>query len=151
MKLVKYLFPALLILSACNHPANKVTHAEPVVVTPQNDDTLLLTKPGAVSVRPNALQINTQKKKYPEGDFGVILDAHMLYMYECEHYLDSVQTYRVDREASGQMKFKTAGGKLYTLKLDTLFYDIILFNGKDKPVYADMMNMPKSYSDYMKK
>jgi len=107
--------------------------------------------PGAVIVRPNMRQINAKKNKYGSDVFGTVLNAGMLYMYESQHYLDSIQAYKVERETEGVMKFKTTKGEIYTLKLDTLFYDIILFNGKDKPVYADMGNMAGSYAGYMKR
>ena len=117
----------------------------------QYADSVLMDTPGAVIVRPNMRQINAKKNKYGSDVFGTVLNAGMLYMYESQHYLDSIQAYKVERETEGVMKFKTTKGEIYTLKLDTLFYDIILFNGKDKPVYADMGNMAGSYAGYMKR
>jgi hypothetical protein len=150
IKIVRYL-PVLLVISACHQTANKKQDTKPVDTMITYPDTMLMNKPGAVIVRPNMRQINLKKNKYGNEVFGTVLNAGMLYMYESQHYLDSIQTYKVERETEGVMKFKTTKGQIYTLKLDTLFYDIILFNGKDKPVYADMGNMPDSYAGYMKK
>lgn len=150
IKIVRYL-PVLLVISACHQTANKTDGTKPADTATSYPDTMLMNKPGAVIVRPNMRQINAKKNKYGSDVFGTVLNAGMLYMYESQHYLDSIQAYKVERETEGVMKFKTTKGEIYTLKLDTLFYDIILFNGKDKPVYADMGNMLKSYSDYMKK
>ena len=150
IKIVRYL-PVLLIISACHQTANKTGETKPADTIFQYADSVLMDTPGAVIVRPNMRQINAKKNKYGSDVFGTVLNAGMLYMYESQHYLDSIQAYKVERETEGVMKFKTTKGEIYTMKLDTLFYDIILFNGKDKPVYADMGNMLKSYSDYMKK
>jgi hypothetical protein len=150
IKIARYL-PILFILSACHQTANKTEDTKPADTMAQYPDSLLLDKPGAVIVRPNMRQINARKNKYGSEVFGTVLNAGMLYMYESQHYLDSIQTYKIERETEGIMKFKTNKGEMYTMKLDTLFYDIILFNGKDRPVYADMGNMPDSYAGYMKK
>lgn len=40
---------------------------------------------------------------------------------------------------------------MYKMNLDNLYWAVILFNGKSKPVKADITNVTDDYKAYMKK
>jgi hypothetical protein len=151
MKILRYV-PILLILSACQLAVSKT---EPVKATEKvalQPDSMLLVKPGAVVVSPSSRMINKMKKELPgDGDYDTVLDDDLFYMSDAEHFLDSLKIYKIKRESEGVMKFKTWSGKTYTIRLDSAFFDIILFNGKDKPIHGDITDMQDDYKNYMKK
>jgi hypothetical protein len=151
MKILKGLF-VLILFSACHHTPNKAVHGKQVEIAVQQTDSMLLNRPGAIIVRPSSRMINKMKKELPgDGDYDTVLDDNVFYMSDAEHFLDSLKTYKIERESEGVMKFKTLAGKTYTVKLDSAFFDIILFNGKDKPIHGDITDMPDDYKIYMKK
>lgn len=116
----------------------------------QRIDTMLLSQPGAVIVNPSSRQIDNMKKGQSDADYDTVVDDNVFYMSESEHYLDSLKIYKINRESEGIMRFKTIQGKVYTLKLDTLYFDIVLFNGKDKPRHANITDMRDELKRYMK-
>jgi hypothetical protein len=147
MKILRYI-PILLVLGACQHAVSKTAHRKRAA---RLVDTMLLTKPGAVIIRPSSRQVDNMKKGQSDDDYDAVLDDDVWYTYQSEHYLDSLKTYKIDRESEGKMKFKAINGKMFTMKLDSLYFDIILFNGKDKPIHTDITDMETSYKTYMKK
>jgi hypothetical protein len=46
--------------------------------------------------------------------------------------------------------FKSVSGENFEIKLDTLGWAILLFNGKNKPIQADMTVFESDYKAYMK-
>jgi hypothetical protein len=151
MKILLYI-PILLILSACQHAVSKTEHVKATAKVVLPPDSMLLTKPGAVIVMPSSRMINKMKKELPgDGDYDTVLDDNVWYMDQSKHYLDSVKCSKIQRESEGVMRFKTLAGKTYTVKLDSAFFDIILFNGKDKPIQASLTDFQQDYEEYMKK
>ena len=65
-------------------------------------------------------------------------------------YLDSVKAKRIVKETKGTLAFRTNKGQILKVNLDTLYWDIILFNGKSKPIKADMTSIQDDYKSYMK-
>jgi hypothetical protein len=94
--------------------------------------------------------ISKLKKSYSEDHYNTIVDDNQNYMDESLTYLDSVKTKQTQRESSGSVTFKTTAGKIFKMKLDTLGWAILLFNGTDKPIFADMTVFADNYKAYMK-
>jgi hypothetical protein len=156
MKPFKYI-PLLLILIACRHSTKKtiVTDTSKTVLTKIIKrvaiDSTLMTEPGAVIIQPSARLVDKIQKENPkDGDYDTILDDDVWYMSQSEHYLDSLKVRKIHRESEGSMRFKTSSGKTYVMKIDTLFFGIILFNGKDKPIQADIVEIKYDFEKYMK-
>ena len=142
----------LFILSACQHSIGQSEHVKQIAPVLQYADSILLTKPGVVMVRPSGRMINKMKKELPgEDDYDTVLDDDVFYMSESEHFLDSLKIYKIQRESEGVMNFRAQNGKMYTLKLDSMFFDVILFNGKDEPIHGDITDLPDDFKTYMNK
>lgn len=151
MRILRYM-PFLFILSACQHSGGQPKHDKQIASVLQYTDSMLLTKPGAVIVRPSRRMINKMKKELPgEGDYDTVLDDDVFYLSQSEHFLDSLKIYKTQRESEGVMNFRAQNGKMYTLKLDSMFFDVILFNGKDEPIHGDITDLPDDFKTYMKK
>ncbi len=149
MKILRYA-PFLLIIVACSNSKTKGQQSSITKMNTQRIDTMLLSQPGAVIVNPSSRQIDNMKKGQSDADYDTVVDDNVFYMSESEHYLDSLKIYKINRESEGIMRFKTIQGKVYTLKLDTLYFDIVLFNGKDKPRHANITDMRDELKRYMK-
>ncbi len=142
-------------MPACLQPSKKGTTSGKSklrnTTTQYNIDTNLLAAPGAVVVNPSFRMIDKMKKENKADDYNTVVDDNVWYMSQSEQYLDSVKAKKIPRESEGVIKFRTESGKIYTMKLNTLFFGIILFNGKDKPMIADMTDIGDDYQKYMKK
>lgn len=109
----------------------------------------LIDFPCAVLVYPSNKTIARLKKEGPEDDFYTAADDNLYYMSQCIDYLDSVKTKKLTRETEGVVFFKTAAGKVYKIHLDSLQWGVLLFNGKSKPIEADMTSIENDYKPYM--
>ena len=156
MKGFKYVL-LLMILSACNSDVKK---ADTDTLSRIGVDTIskspmaeigLFTKPVAVIITPSERLINKVKHTMDGASYNSVVDDNGFYLSESLKYLDSVKAYKVERESEGSIKFKTLSGTTYEMKLDTVFFGVMLFNGKDKPVMADMTMLKGDYQKYMKK
>jgi len=112
--------------------------------------TATINFPCAVVIYPSDKAISKLKKSYSEEDYNTIVDDNQNYMNESLTFLDSVKTNQIQRESSGSVLFKTASGKIFEMKLDTLSWAILLFNGIAKPISADMTVFADNYRAYMK-
>ncbi|MFI5159038.1 MAG: hypothetical protein ACHQF4_09230 [Sphingobacteriales bacterium] len=144
------------ILVSCRYNDNKasIPHKSILLTHKANavykDNDMVIDFPCAVVVFPSDKAINKLKKSYSEGDYNTIIDDNLNYMDESLTYLDSVKTKKVERKSNGMIAFKTASGERYEVKLDTLSWAILLFNGKNKPIQADMTVFADNYQTYMK-
>lgn len=158
MKLKPYWLFTILILFilSCNHSAkvNKaVAHHKSVIQNTDsivNEHKLAIDYPCAVIVIPSDKAIMKLKKTYSEDDYNTIVDDNQNYMDESLTFLDSVKAKQIQRQSSGEILFKTALGKTFEMKLDTLGWAILLFNGTDKPIVSDMTVFADNYRAYMK-
>src|SRR5471030_2376653 len=89
----------------------------------------LITTPCAVLISPTSYQIDTMKKRQGE-DFYTAADDYVYYMSQSGSYLDSIKEKQVIKSAKGVLAFKTNTGEIFRLKLDTLYWSILLFNGR---------------------
>ncbi|RKR82344.1 hypothetical protein BDD43_2520 [Mucilaginibacter gracilis] len=154
MKTLKYI-PLLLLLMACHQQQVKttiVTDSTKVVTKVSSPvDTNLITQPCAVVIEPSIKLIDKVKKRHQnKEDYNTIVDDNVYYMSQSEHYLDSVKAKKVERDSEGAITFKTLRGQTYVMKLDTIFFGVMLFNGKGKPIMADITDLQADYQKYMK-
>jgi hypothetical protein len=145
----------LLIIVLITSCENKGTRRKPVKKSIRisnsktNDYDTLITKPCAVLIYPTSHQIDSMQKKDSE-DFYTAADDNEYYMYTSIKYLDSIKTKTIRRNAKGSLAFRTSDGQLFKEKIDTLYWNIILFNGKTKPKLADITSIQEDYNTYMK-
>ena len=143
---------AVAFFTACK---NKTVSQKAIVekksrpVTSKNDYDSLITTPCALVLYPTDKQIDSMKKKDGE-DFYTIADDNQFYMANCLEYLDSVKLKTITKDSKGVLAFKTQNNQLYKLKLDTLSWSVILFNGKTKPYHTDITLFQDDYRSYMK-
>lgn len=145
-------------LVSCKHNAKKdkaVVQHKPALLahkvdTGVKDNNATIDFPCAVLVYPSDKAISKLKKSYSEDDYNTIVDDNQNYMDESLTYLDSVKAKKIQRESMGSVSFKTASGETFEMKLDTLGWAVLLFNGKNKPIQADMTLFEDNYKAYMK-
>lgn len=106
--------------------------------------------PCAVFVAPTSPQIDTMKVKMKEADFYKMADDNMVYMAGARSFLRTKNVPTSDVEAVGTIKFKKKNGKIFEQKLSGLTWAVILFNGKDDPIIANMVGIENDYTRYMK-
>ena len=114
-----------------------------------NDSTGVITSPCAVMISPTIEIIDSLKKSDSDG-FYVCADDNGYYTYEARVFLDSLKTKVIEKESKGSLLFKTRSGKSFKMKLDSLSWGIILFNGKSKPKSINVVDIENEYKAYMK-
>jgi hypothetical protein len=111
----------------------------------------IINFPCVVFVRPNSQKIKKLKKENSEDDYNTIVDDNVYYVATSRDYIDSIGMKRIERESEGSLVFKSTKGTLFKVGLDSLYWGVVLFNGKDKPIEADMTYINQDYESYMKK
>jgi hypothetical protein len=119
-------------------------------IATNEDSTGLITSPCAVMIWPTIAQIESLKQPDSTG-FYVAADDNQYYMAISREYLDSLKTKIVEKESKGSLLFKTKSGQYFEMKLDSLYWGIILFNGKTKPIKINETSIESEYKIYMKK
>ncbi|WP_217220458.1 hypothetical protein [Mucilaginibacter paludis] len=147
----------MFILNACHkaasNPGTTVRHGSLVAKVNKTviADNNIIIKPCAIIVKPNSRLISKVKKEMNDDEaFYIATDDYMFYMAQAELYLDSVKANKIRRLSEGSVKFNTISGRTFVMKLDTLFFGVLLFNGKDKPITADITDLQADYQKYMK-
>lgn|GEM_PF-2767383 len=113
-------------------------------------DSDFFDKPIAILVSPSERLMTEKQKELDTATYNTSVDDDVWYQSEAGRYLDSIKAPQASRESEGVLKFKTTTGTVYTMRIDTLFFGVILFNGKNKPISADVTDMGSEYSRYMK-
>jgi hypothetical protein len=150
IKLNNSLFLSLCLivcLSACNKPHHK--RAKHHHSNAGNHSNKVITSPCAVYINPTIRQIDSMKTKGDSNDFYTIADDNQYYMYLSSQYLDSLKVRQINAESKGTMAFKTQSGQVFKVRLDTLYWGLILFNGKSQPIIADITDVDIDYKKYM--
>ena len=119
-------------------------------IVSNNDSIDVITAPCAVMISPSMEQIDRLKQKDSVG-FYVGADDGLYYQSEAQDFLDSLKTKTIQKESKGSLLFKTRSGQKFEMKLDSIFFGIILFNGKSKPKEINMTSIEIEYNAYMKK
>lgn len=146
------------LLVSCKHIVKKnkvIVQHIPMFLTRKvdarvKDKNFVIDFPCAVIIYPSDKAISKLKKSYSENDYNTIVDDNQNYMDESLTYLDSVKAKKIQHESNGATLFKTASGETFEMKLDTLNWAVLLFNGTDKPIVADMTVFANNYKAYMK-
>lgn len=121
------------------------------VVAIEKDIDTLITTPCVVLIYPTLEQIEDFRKSFKDStDFYTVADDNQYYMGTAIIFLDSLKTQSITREAKGTIGFKIKNGQTFKTRLDKLKWNIILFNGKDKPKNADITIIDEEYRSYMK-
>ncbi len=145
-------------LASCKHSIKKdraVVQHKPTLLTHKVDTEVreknaVIDFPCAVIVYPSDKAVSKLKKSYSEDDYNTIVDDNQNYMAKSLTYLDSVKAKKIQRESTGMVSFKTVSGETFEIKLDTLGWAVLLFNGQNKPIQADMTAFEDNYKGYMK-
>jgi hypothetical protein len=146
MKIHVLLAVALLTAAGLISCQQKQRHtAKPVQKKPVE----LITYPCSIVISPTLKQIDKMKKDDGE-DYDSIIDDDVYYQSQSGQYIDSIKLKKIEKYATGSITFKTTNGKLFTIDLSKYTFAVLLFNGKTKPVEADMVDFAASYKGYMK-
>ena len=143
----------ILILISCKHNDKRNDNfGENGIysIVMNNDSTGVITLPCAVMISPTIEIIDSLKKSDSDG-FYVCADDNGYYDYEARKFLDSLKTKIIEKESKGLLLFKTRSGQNFKMKLDSLSWGIILFNGKTKPISIGVLDIENEYNAYMKK
>jgi len=116
-----------------------------------NKDLQVITSPCAVLIRPNLQNLEKLKKENSEDDFNTIVDDNQYYMATSIQYLDSLKVKILHRNSEGSLIFKTTQGTIFILQTDSVYWGVLLFNGRTKPLEADMTVINQDYESYMSK
>lgn len=110
-------------------------------------DTIIKT-PCAVIINPSSHTIDSLKKVNEE-DFYIAADDNMFYMAQAMNFLDSMQVKMVYKDSEGTLAFQWAGGQSTGMNLSKLYWRVLLFNGKTKPIEADITSLHSEFENYM--
>jgi hypothetical protein len=149
-------FLATFVFFSCQNKSKEKTvktdslNSKIVIKNKSGHDTLITT-PCAILIYPTLKQIEKMKMEVKDSDdFYTAADDNQYYMGTSIEFLDSVKVKRFGREANGFITFKTNKGQVFKTNIDSLGWNILLFNGKDKPRNADIMMIQDDYKSYMK-
>lgn len=112
----------------------------------------LITTPCALLIYPTLKQIEDMKKNSADTDeFYTAADDNQYYMAMSIRFLDSVKTKTITKYAEGDVRFKTNAGQIFKIPLRELQWNVVLFNGYDKPKTADITMIEEDYRSYMRR
>ncbi len=103
----------------------------------------------AIIIAPNDAKIDSLRKINGEEGFEVVLDDNQYYLGTAREYLDSVNLQTIDTVSTGALKFKLASGEIVTIELADYSWDILLFNGRTKPIAASLTEFKPEFDQYM--
>lgn len=103
----------------------------------------------AIIVQPTDKQIQ-QLRKQGQDAFDTVLDDCMYYLGESRTLLDSLHIRTVEIPADGELVCVLPGRIKTTVDLKNYYWKILLFNGKQAPVDADITAMGDACEKYMK-
>jgi len=135
----------ILSFAGCTGPASQKTKKGSL------SSTKFIKYPCAVIVKPTDKQIDSMKKSVDSDAFYTAVDDNVFYTSTASAFLDSMKVKQINEKSKGVLTFKTKSGKIFKMTLDTMSWQIILFNGVSKPIVADMVNIQSDYKAYMKK
>lgn len=110
----------------------------------------VISFPCAVILFPDSLKIEKLKAEGSEEDFYTAADDWQYYIFTASHYLDSVKARIVRRSSTGKVKFRAIDGTTFSFDADSVSWGMLLFNGRTKPVDADITDIDVDYRRYMK-
>lgn len=149
MRLVA-LVATVFILTSYSKPTQKITiKTKPPLGKIKKINAL--TGRCAILVRPDNRKIALLKSKGSEDDYSAVVSDNEYYMGISSAFLDSVRIKQIARPAHGIVTFKSLSGQYFKMSLSPFYWGIILFNGRTKPIEADMTDIGANYQAYMKR
>lgn len=109
----------------------------------------VIDKPCAIFIMPTQKVIDSLQKA-DEDSYNIVLDDNMYYLGLTRAYLDSLQISILDTVAEGNLKFKTNKNEIFEFDLSQNAWQVILFNGIDKPVKISITDYETEIKKYMK-
>ncbi len=110
----------------------------------------VISFPCAVILEPDSLKVKKLKAENPGDNFYTAADDWLYYIATSQHYLDSLKVRTIHRTSKGKLLFRATNGTNYSFNTDSVYWGVVLFNGKTKPVNADVTNIDVDYNRYMK-
>ncbi len=138
----KYLLLGFIILPLLSlgqkRPVVPTAKPKPVVKS-SIQKTLTITTPCAVLYSPDDAWIERHKNSDSTG-FYAVADDMMYYVSQTREYLDKRKIKTIDTQAS-TLRFMLANGsvKIFDLRNSTYGWGLILFNGRNTPKEADLV------------
>jgi hypothetical protein len=105
----------------------------------------------AIIIRPDNKKVKLLKKGIAEDDYMTFVMDNEYYMGMASNFLDSVKLKQIVKQSKGILDFQSSSGRYFRVRLDSFGWGIILFNGRTKPISADVTDIEEDYRAYMKK
>jgi len=112
-------------------------------------DTLVIKEPCAVVFRPDSLKLKKLKNESTPDEYDIIIDDAMYYLNQSSIFLNEKDVKLVDTESNKVIFIKENKEYLF-INLDSLYWGIILFDGKQNPKIVEMTNIEEEYNGYFK-
>lgn len=103
----------------------------------------------AIIISPTDQKIDSMKRVDGE-DFYTVADDNLYYIATARQYLDSTKTKTIQKKAKGSVRFKLRNGEIIDKNLSEFNWEILLFNGQEKPIEADITDFNTVFNRYMK-
>ena len=101
-------------------------------------------------IDPTNEKLSQLKKDNGEENFYAIADDNQFYIGTAGIYLDSIHFTTITRQSRGYLAFKTAAGNQVKMNLAKYNWAILLFNGKDTPIEADITSFKEQFERYLR-
>ncbi len=111
----------------------------------------VITSPCAVIISPNLKKLEELKRGNTENDFNTIVDDNQYYLAGSIQYLDSLKVKIIHINSEGSLVFRIPHGTIFKFRADSVYWGVLLFNGRTKPLNADITNINQDYESYMRK
>lgn len=117
-----------------------------------NSDTLTINSRSAVFFQPDSLQIENRKKEAGEANFRAGAGDYIYYINTSVDYLGKQALPVLDAKDMKYLRFVSANGVVKLVKLDTLpdLWGIYLFDPRNSPYYADIIEIEEEFKAYFK-
>lgn len=148
LQFLSYIIIAFLLL-ACNNTQSDKKKNKQLARHISAKANKYITMRCAVFIRPTIHQIDSMKSRPDSNDFYIGADDYIYYMYTTRKFLDSVKLKQIVRDSQGAILFKSNTGQVFKMDLNDLRWAVILFNGKAKPIIADITDITGDYKTYM--
>ena len=112
-------------------------------------DTLVIKEPCAVVFHPDSLKLKRLKNESTAEEYDIIIDDAMYYLNQSSNFLNEKGIKLVDTE-SNKIIFIKENKEYLFINLDSLYWGIILFDGKQNPKIVEMTNIEEEYNGYFK-
>lgn len=159
-RIINFLIPVALLI-ACNENSSidnatnitKIDTLKKVKSLPESSseksDEVYVGK-CAILVEPLQYKIDSLKKVYDSEKWAALLDDNLNYISKARTLLTANGIRIVNRKGIGFVYFKKADGQLTKMEISEFFWGVVLFNGKEEPIEADLTTIDEEYKRYMK-